>query len=98
MGCVCCCISRCCPHCYLAGNRKVMEQSPHNIIVGEEAYRYYLAGNRKVMEQSPHNIIVGEGAQRFAVAQGFKVEEVLTPESAQVYDEWRKDNASGLSV
>lgn len=75
-----------------------MEQSPHNIIVNEGAYHFHPAGNRKVMEQSPHNIIVGEGAQRFAVAHGFQVQNVLTAESAQVYDEWRKENASGLSV
>lgn len=45
---------------------------------------------RLVMEKTPHVQLVGEGALQFALAQGFKVENLLTPESEKAWKEWLK--------
>ncbi|MDQ3845559.1 MAG: N(4)-(beta-N-acetylglucosaminyl)-L-asparaginase [Bacteroidota bacterium] len=45
---------------------------------------------RLVMEKTPHVQLVGEGALQFALANGFKRENLLTPESEQMWKEWLK--------
>lgn len=45
---------------------------------------------RLVMEKTPHIQLVGEGALQFALANGFKVENLLTPESEKAWREWLK--------
>jgi N4-(beta-N-acetylglucosaminyl)-L-asparaginase len=47
---------------------------------------------RLVMEKTPHIMIVGEGAQQFALENGFKKENLLTPESEQIWKEWLKNS------
>ncbi|MFN2458641.1 MAG: N(4)-(beta-N-acetylglucosaminyl)-L-asparaginase [Chitinophagaceae bacterium] len=45
---------------------------------------------RLVMEKTPHVQLVGEGALQFALANGFKMENLLTPESEKAWKEWLK--------
>src|SRR5688572_18685003 len=47
---------------------------------------------RLVMEKTPHVQLVGEGALQFALANGFKMENLLTPESEKAWKEWLKDS------
>jgi N4-(beta-N-acetylglucosaminyl)-L-asparaginase len=46
---------------------------------------------RLVMEKTPHVQLVGEGALQFALANGFKIENLLTPESEQAWKKWVKE-------
>lgn len=46
---------------------------------------------RLVMEKTPHVQLAGEGALRFALANGFKVENLLTPESEKAWKQWLKE-------
>jgi N4-(beta-N-acetylglucosaminyl)-L-asparaginase len=43
------------------------------------------------MEKTPHVQLAGEGALQFALANGFKVENLLTPESERAWKEWLKE-------
>jgi len=45
---------------------------------------------RLVMEKTPHVQLVGEGALQFALANGYKMENLLTPESEKAWKEWLK--------
>ena len=45
---------------------------------------------RLVMEKTPHVQLVGEGALQFALANGFKMENLLTPESELAWKNWLK--------
>jgi len=45
---------------------------------------------RLVMEKTPHVQLAGEGALQFAIANGFKVENLLTPESEKAWKDWLK--------
>jgi len=44
---------------------------------------------RLVLKYTDHILLVGEGAKRFALSYGFKEEDLLTPESRQMWLEWR---------
>jgi len=44
---------------------------------------------RLVLKYTDHILLVGEGAKRFALSYGFKDEELLTPESRQLWLTWR---------
>ncbi|MEJ7913594.1 MAG: N(4)-(beta-N-acetylglucosaminyl)-L-asparaginase [Chitinophagaceae bacterium] len=46
---------------------------------------------RLVMDKTPHLQLVGEGALQFALAQGFKVQNLLTPESEKAWRKWLKE-------
>ncbi len=47
---------------------------------------------RKVMEETPHAILAGQGAEDFAYAKGFKKENLLTKDSEQAWEEWKKSS------
>lgn len=47
---------------------------------------------RLVMEKTPHVQLAGEGALQFALANGYKMENLLTPESEKAYKEWLKNS------
>jgi N4-(beta-N-acetylglucosaminyl)-L-asparaginase len=47
---------------------------------------------RLVMEKTPHIVLAGEGALQFALANGFKKENLLTPESEQIWKNWLKES------
>src|SRR5882724_6953562 len=42
-----------------------------------------------ILKYTDHIFLVGEGAKRFALSYGFKEEDLLTPESRQLWLEWR---------
>jgi N4-(beta-N-acetylglucosaminyl)-L-asparaginase len=42
-----------------------------------------------VLKYTDHILLVGEGAKRFALSYGFKEEDLLTPESRQLWLTWR---------
>jgi N4-(beta-N-acetylglucosaminyl)-L-asparaginase len=44
---------------------------------------------RLVLKYTDHVLLVGEGAKRFALSYGFKEEDLLTPESRQLWLTWR---------
>ena len=44
---------------------------------------------RLVLKYTDHVLLVGEGAKRFALSYGFKEEDLLTPESRQLWLAWR---------
>ncbi len=44
---------------------------------------------RLVLKYTDHVLLVGEGARRFALSYGYKEEELLTPESRQLWLTWR---------
>jgi len=44
---------------------------------------------KAVMDYTDHIMLVGEGARRFALEMGFKEQELLTPESRQMWLRWR---------
>jgi N4-(beta-N-acetylglucosaminyl)-L-asparaginase len=44
---------------------------------------------RLVLKYTDHVLLAGEGAKRFALSYGFKEEDLLTPESRQLWLEWR---------
>jgi N4-(beta-N-acetylglucosaminyl)-L-asparaginase len=43
---------------------------------------------RLVMDKTPHVQLAGEGALQFALANGFKMENLLTPESEKAWKNW----------
>jgi N4-(beta-N-acetylglucosaminyl)-L-asparaginase len=49
---------------------------------------------RLVLKYTDHIMLVGEGAKRFALSYGFKEEDLLTPESRQLWLEWRANRGS----
>ena len=48
---------------------------------------------RLVLKYTDHILLVGEGAKRFALSYGFKEEDLLTPESRQLWLEWRANRS-----
>lgn len=44
---------------------------------------------RLVLKYTDHIMLVGEGAKRFALSYGFKEEDLLTPESRELWLRWR---------
>ena len=48
---------------------------------------------RLVLKYTDHILLVGEGAKRFALSYGFQEEELLTPESRQLWLEWRANRS-----
>ena len=45
---------------------------------------------RKVMEETPHVMLAGKGAEQFAYEQGFEKTDLLSEESKQAWQEWKK--------
>jgi len=49
---------------------------------------------RLVLKYTDHVMLVGEGAKRFALSYGFKEEDLLTPESRQLWIRWRANRGA----
>jgi N4-(beta-N-acetylglucosaminyl)-L-asparaginase len=49
---------------------------------------------RLVLKYTDHVLLVGEGAKRFALSYGYQEEELLTPESRQLWLTWRANRAA----
>lgn len=47
---------------------------------------------RAVMEQTPHVMLVGKGAEDFAVSIGMQKENLLTEQSKNEWEKWKKEN------
>ncbi|MGB7395024.1 MAG: N(4)-(beta-N-acetylglucosaminyl)-L-asparaginase, partial [Pricia sp.] len=45
---------------------------------------------RKVMEETPHVMLAGQGAEQFAYEMGFEKTDLLTEQSRQEWQEWKK--------
>lgn len=45
-----------------------------------------------VLEKTPHVMLSGQGALQFALAEGFKVENLLTPESEADWKKWMEES------
>lgn len=61
-------------------------------VMGLENIMHPISVARLVMEKTPHVQLVGEGALQFALSQGFKKENLLTPESENVWKKWLKSS------
>jgi len=46
---------------------------------------------RRVMEKTPHVMLAGDQARRFAIQEGFAPQNLMTPESAKLYADWRRE-------
>lgn len=53
-----------------------------------EKVKYPSSLARLVMERTPHVQLVGAGAQQFAVEQGIALDDYVSEEAQQMYDEW----------
>lgn len=60
-------------------------------VAGLEHVAHPISVARRVMEKTPHVLLVGDGALQFAVEQGFPREELLTSDSKQAWEDWRKE-------
>ena len=60
-------------------------------VAGLEHIAHPISVARRVMEKTPHVLLVGDGALQFAMEQGFPREELLTEESRQAWEAWKKD-------
>ena len=47
---------------------------------------------RMVMEKTPHVMLAGEGALDFALSQGFQREDLLTEQSREGWEKWKKES------
>ncbi|MCB0558696.1 MAG: N(4)-(beta-N-acetylglucosaminyl)-L-asparaginase [Lewinellaceae bacterium] len=47
---------------------------------------------RLVMEKTPHVMLAGQGALQFALENGFKRQNLLTPQAAKDWEEWKKES------
>ncbi|NJB85550.1 L-asparaginase/N4-(beta-N-acetylglucosaminyl)-L-asparaginase [Lewinella marina] len=47
---------------------------------------------RRVMDNTPHVMLAGEGARQFALAEGFPTTNLLTEDSKQEWEQWKRDN------
>jgi N4-(beta-N-acetylglucosaminyl)-L-asparaginase len=48
---------------------------------------------RKVMEKTPHVMLSGDGALRFALDNGFTMQDLLTPNAREAWEEWKASGA-----
>jgi len=53
-------------------------------------FKHPVSVARKVMEDTKHVMLVGEGARQFAVSQGFEEMDLLTDESREAWEKWKK--------
>jgi N4-(beta-N-acetylglucosaminyl)-L-asparaginase len=68
------------------------EQGNCGAVAALEHIAHPISVARRVMEKTPHVLLVGEGALQFALEQGFAKEDLLTPESAQAWQDWKKNS------
>lgn len=54
--------------------------------------KHPIAVARLVMEKTPHVILAGEGALQFALDNGFEKENLLSKESKEEWEEWKKES------
>ena len=47
---------------------------------------------RAVLERTGHSLLVGEKATQFAVRLGYTEESLTSPESHQMWSQWRQNN------
>ncbi len=66
------------------------EQGSCGAVMFLESIMHPIKIARLVMEKTPHVQLVGEGALQFALANGYKMENLLTPESEKAWKEWLK--------
>ncbi|MCX6169735.1 MAG: N(4)-(beta-N-acetylglucosaminyl)-L-asparaginase [Ignavibacteriales bacterium] len=50
-----------------------------------------------VMQRTKHVMLVGDGAKKFALQNGFKEENLLTENSRQAWEKWKKENPHGVN-
>jgi N4-(beta-N-acetylglucosaminyl)-L-asparaginase len=57
-----------------------------------EGIKHPIKVARLVMEKTPHVQLAGEGALQFALENGFKIENLLTPQSEKAWKDWLQSN------
>jgi N4-(beta-N-acetylglucosaminyl)-L-asparaginase len=66
-------------------------------VAGLRDIREAISVARRVMECTPHNILVGQYATEFAVEQGFERADLLTEQSRNKWEEWKKTGILDVS-
>lgn len=61
-------------------------------VMGLEEIMHAISVAKLVMEKTPHVQLVGDGALQFALEMGFAKINLLTPQSKEAYENWRKQS------
>lgn len=61
-------------------------------VAGMKNIKSAISVARKVMEHSDHTLLVGDGATQFAIQMGFKVENLTTSDSNEIWQDWKTQN------
>ncbi|MGP1273583.1 MAG: N(4)-(beta-N-acetylglucosaminyl)-L-asparaginase [Phycisphaerales bacterium] len=69
----------------------VMDAETHRVgaVAALRGIRHAAAVAREVLLRCDHDLLVGEGATRFALRHGFPEEDLLSPEAAAAYEQWK---------
>jgi len=73
----------------------IMDGATYNAgsVAGIEGIKTPASVARLVMERTDHVMLIGEYAQRFATSFGFKVEDLMTERSREVWLRWREEHS-----
>lgn len=63
-----------------------------------QGYAHPVSVARMVMEKLPHVFLVGRGAERFAAEMGFERRDLLTGEIRQAWEQYVRENMSGVAL
>ncbi|CAM9645131.1 unnamed protein product, partial [Heterosigma akashiwo] len=69
------------------------ENRLYGAVMGMAGIKTPISVARKIMENCEHNILVGDGALSFALSQGMEMEETLSPEAKQEYENWKAERS-----
>lgn len=74
----------------------VMDGATHRVgaVAAMRDIRHAAAVAREVLLHCDHDLLVGEGATRFALSRGFSRSELLSPEAAGAYAQWKQAGAA----
>ncbi len=61
-------------------------------VAGMKNIKSAISVARKVMEHTDHTLLVGDGATQFAIQMGFKVENLTTSDSNEIWQDWKTQN------
>ena len=65
----------------------------YGAVAGLERIATPAAVAQRVMVATEHVLLVGEGAHRFALEQGFSEQDMLTPETTEAWEQWKRKGA-----
>jgi N4-(beta-N-acetylglucosaminyl)-L-asparaginase len=74
----------------------VMDAATHRLgaVAAMRDIRHAAAVAREVLLRCDHDLLVGDGATRFALEHGFTRSELLSPEAAEAFAQWKRAGAA----